>query len=127
MSTTRIGRDSRVLLVDDSMFVRMLIGGIVARDGYDVIGDACTGDEAVNTFNRLRPDIVIMDLVMPGLNGIEATRRILELDPDANIIICSAVNQRPIVEEALAAGACAYLEKPPPRSLLLETLAAVGA
>jgi two-component system, chemotaxis family, chemotaxis protein CheY len=127
MSTTKIGRDSRVLLVDDSMFVRMLIGGIVARDGYDVIGDACTGDEAVNTFDRLRPDIVIMDLVMPGLNGIEATRRIRELDPDAHIIICSAVNQRPIVDEVLAAGAFAYLEKPPPRSLLLETLASASA
>ena len=126
MSNTKAGRDSRVLLCDDSMFVRMLIGGIVARDGYDVIGDACTGDEAVNTFKRLRPDIVIMDLVMPGLNGIEATKRIRELDPDANIIICSAVTQQPLVQEALAAGACAYLEKPPPRSLLLEALAAVG-
>jgi two-component system chemotaxis response regulator CheY len=116
-------RDTRVLLCDDSMFVRMLLAGMVARGGHEVVGEASTGEEAVRHFALLRPDIVIMDLVMPGMNGIEATRRIRALDPTARIIICSAITQEPLVAEVLAAGAGAFLEKPPTRSALLETLA----
>jgi two-component system chemotaxis response regulator CheY len=99
---------------------------MVARGGYEVVGDASTGEEAVRNFALLRPDIVIMDLVMPGMNGIEATRRIRALDPAARIIICSAITQEPLVAEVLAAGAGAFLEKPPTRSMLLETLATMA-
>ena len=112
-----------VLLCDESMFTRMIFAGMIQDEGYEVIGEATSGDEAVREFALLRPRIVIMDLVLPGINGIEATRRIRRLDRAARILICSANAQECLVDEVLAAGASAFLEKPPVKGRLLQTLA----
>jgi two-component system chemotaxis response regulator CheY len=116
-----------VLLCDDAMFVRILLAGLVAREGYEVVGEAGSGEEAVRQVARLQPDIVIMDLVLPGMNGIEATRRIREIAHRTRIVICSGLVQKALIAEALAAGAAAFLAKPPTREQIRRTLAALPA
>jgi two-component system chemotaxis response regulator CheY len=101
----------------------MILSGMVASGGYEVVGEATTGRDAVRRFVELRPHIVIMDLILPGLNGIEATREIRRVDPSARILICSAVAQDALVADVMAAGARAFIEKPPCPAHLLRTLA----
>ncbi len=102
----------RILVCDDAMFTRGMLGGIFAGAGYDVVGEAESGVEAVAQYKRLRPDVVTMDIVMPGLGGIDAVREILAFDPDARIIMCSAMNQSKLVQQALDAGAKELIVKP---------------
>lgn len=102
----------RVLVVDDAFFMRMMLSEILAKDGFEVVGEAATGYEALQKYQELRPDIVTMDIVMPDMDGIEATRKIIEIDPLAKIIMCSAMGQQPLVIEALEAGALDFIIKP---------------
>jgi two-component system chemotaxis response regulator CheY len=102
----------RVLLADDALFMREMIREIIEPDGFEVIGEATDGIEAVEQFRRLQPDIVTMDIVMPRLSGIDAVERIVQLDPSAKIIMCSALGQEALVMEALKAGAKDFVVKP---------------
>jgi len=104
------------------MFTRMVIAGMLLNEGYEVIGEATSGEEAVREFALLRPRIIILDLILPGMNGIAATRRIRELDQSVRILVVSAVTQDAMVDDVMAAGANAFLEKPPVRERLLKTL-----
>ena len=103
----------RVLVVDDAIFMRAMLKDIFTAAGYEVVGEACHGNEAVERFKELRPDLTTMDIVMPLKNGIEATREILKLDPNARIVMCSALGQESLVTEALQAGASDFVVKPP--------------
>ncbi len=83
-----------VLVCDDASFMRNMISEILIQAGYDVVGEAQTGLEAIERFKELGPDLVTMDIVMPGLGGIDAVRAIIKDAPDAKILMCSAMGQR---------------------------------
>ena len=101
-----------VLIVDDALFMRMMIKDILSKDGFEVVGEAENGVEAVKKYAELRPDLVTMDIVMPEMDGIEAVRNILKIDPRARVLMCSAMGQQPLVVEALEAGAKDFIIKP---------------
>ncbi|HEY4555170.1 MAG TPA: response regulator [Lysobacter sp.] len=101
-----------VLLCDDSRALRMLTSRQLSESGFDVIGEADNGAAAVAQFDALRPAVVLLDLVMPELDGKQALRRILEIDPAARVVILSSLGARNDIEECLRAGAKSYLQKP---------------
>lgn len=103
----------RVLVVDDAIFMRNIIKDIFASGGFDVVGEASNGLEAIERYKELKPDLVTMDLVMPFKNGIEATREILKGDVKAVVVMCSALGQESMVMEAIEAGALDFIVKPP--------------
>ncbi|HEU4403222.1 MAG TPA: response regulator [Candidatus Polarisedimenticolia bacterium] len=117
----------RVLIVDDAMFMRSMIKDILSNAGgrYEVIGEANNGREAIARYRELRPDLVTMDIVMPQMDGIEATREILKLDAAAAIVICSAMGQEALVVESISAGAKDFIVKPFTPERVLQVLAKV--
>ncbi len=102
----------RVLIVDDAVFMRNMIRDIFTSGGFEVVGEAANGLEAVERFRELRPDLTTMDIVMPFKSGIEATREIVKLDARAVVIMCSALGQEALVMEAIEAGASDFIVKP---------------
>ncbi len=118
------GAKLRVLIVDDALFARSVMKDILEQSGlYKVIGEATTGIDAVTQYETLRPDLVTMDVVMPGMNGIEACRQIMAMDPFATVVVCSALGQESSVVEAITAGARDFLVKPVTPERVLRTLA----
>ncbi|TYP59917.1 response regulator [Thermosediminibacter litoriperuensis] len=101
-----------ILIVDDAAFMRMMIKDILTKNGYEVVGEAENGAVAVEKFKELRPSLVVMDITMPEMDGIEAVRRIKSIDPDARIIMCSAMGQQAMVIDAIQAGARDFVVKP---------------
>jgi len=102
----------RVLIVDDVAFVRKTLSEILTEAHFQVIGEAADGAEAVEMYARLRPDVVTMDVVMPNMSGIEATKKIIKLDKSARVVIISAMGQESLVMEAINVGAKDYILKP---------------
>ena len=113
---------ARILVADDASFMRMMIREIVEDDGHEVVGEASDGSEAVEKYRELHPDIVTMDIVMPRRSGIDAVRGIIEVDPSARIVMCSALGQETLVSESLEAGACDFIVKPFKPDAVLATL-----
>lgn len=101
-----------VLIVDDVAFVRKTLSEILGDAGYAIVGEAADGKEAVEKWRELRPDLVTMDVVMPNLGGIDATKEILKLDRHAIVVMISAMDQVHLVMEAINAGARDYIQKP---------------
>ena len=101
-----------ILIVDDAAFMRMMIKDILSKNGYNVVGEAENGQKAVEKYNELRPDLVIMDITMPEMDGIEAVKTIKKLDGHASIIMCSAMGQQAMVIESIQAGAKDFIVKP---------------
>ena len=101
-----------VLIVDDAVFMRMTIKRILEGKGHTVVSEAATGVEAIEKFAETRPDVVIMDITMPEMDGIDALKRIKILNPEAKIIICSAIGQQEKVAEAIRCGAQQFIVKP---------------
>jgi two-component system chemotaxis response regulator CheY len=117
----------RVLIVDDAVVMRMMIKGILSKNGYEVVGEAQNGVEAVEKYKALNPDLVTMDMVMPEMDGIAAVKQIVASDPEAKIIMCTSMGQQALVVEAIQAGAKSFITKPfqPPK--MLETIQKVLA
>lgn len=111
-----------VLVVDDAGFMRLVMKDILEKNGYEVVGEAENGAEAVEQYTRLKPDIVTMDITMPVMDGIEAVQHIRESDPDARIIMCSAMGQQQMVVKAIRAGAKDFVVKPFHRERVLKAL-----
>src|SRR5258708_22531336 len=114
---------ARVLVVDDAAFMRATLRDIFGRAGYNVVGEAKNGREAVELYARHLPDLVTMDIVMPELSGIEAVRIITASHPQAKIIMCSAMGQQSLVIEAIQAGARDFVIKPFQAARVLEAAA----
>jgi len=109
---TRVPMAKRVLIVDDAIFMRNMIKDIFAGGGFEIVGEAANGLEALEKYKELRPDLTTMDIVMPFKSGIEATREIVKHDPEAVIVMCSALGQESLVMEAIEAGASDFIVKP---------------
>ena len=112
----------KVLVVDDVAFVRKTLSDLLTQAGYQVVGEATDGTDAVAKYMQLRPDLVTMDVVMPQMSGIEATKKIIKLDKDARVIIISAMGQENLVMEAINVGAKDYVLKPFSAQEVLKTL-----
>lgn len=121
----------RLLVVDDAMIIRELIKEAAAEAGFEVVGEATNGREAVERFTELRPDVVTLDLVMPQYDGLHALEGILAVDPGARVVVVSALEQTTILKEAFRKGASDFITKPFDKKLLVATIenvagAAVG-
>lgn len=103
---------TRVLIVDDAPFMREMLRDILLAPDFEVVGEAEHGVQAVEEYRKLKPDLVTMDVVMPYKSGIEATREIIQLDPNATIVMCSALGQDTLVSEAIDNGALDFIVKP---------------
>jgi two-component system chemotaxis response regulator CheY len=101
-----------VLIVDDVEFVRKTLAEILTESDFQVVGEAADGQQAVDQYAKLRPDLVTMDVVMPQMSGIDATRKIMKLDKEARVVIVSAMGQENLVMEAINVGARDYVLKP---------------
>jgi len=113
---------ARILVADDASFMRQMIREIIEAEGHEVCGEASDGIEAVELWKELSPDLCTMDIVMPRRSGIDAVRGIVELDPAARIVMCSALGQETLVNEALQAGAKDFIVKPFKPASVIETL-----
>ena len=103
---------ARILVADDASFMRQMIREIVEEEGHQVVAEASDGIEAIEQFKKHHPDVVTMDIVMPRRSGIDAVKGIIEVDPTACVVMCSALGQETLVQEALQAGARDFIVKP---------------
>ncbi|GIN37519.1 MULTISPECIES: response regulator [Heyndrickxia] len=103
---------NRILVVDDAAFMRMMIKDILTKNGFEVVAEAADGAQAVEKYKELKPDLVTMDITMPEKDGIAALKEIKEFDPNAKIIMCSAMGQQAMVIDAIQAGAKDFIVKP---------------
>jgi len=101
-----------VMLVDDAAFMRMMLKDILTNNGYQVIGEAENGAVAVEKYMELKPDITVMDITMPEMDGLQAVKEIRIKDPQARVIMCSAMGQQAMVIEAIQSGAKDFIVKP---------------
>jgi two-component system chemotaxis response regulator CheY len=117
----------RLLVVDDALFMRRLIGGVAAEAGWEVVGEAGDGAEGVALYEKLRPDLVTMDLVMPNMGGIEALQKIRELDPSARVVVITAVDQKQSLMDSIRHGAVDFIVKPFDRDRVIGLLNKLAA
>ena len=103
---------ARVLIVDDALFMRTMLRNIFVESGFEVVGEAGNGNEAVERYRALGPDLTTMDIVMPEKSGIEALKQIVAINPRARVVMCSALGQESLIIEALEAGARDFIVKP---------------
>ena len=101
-----------ILICDDAAFMRMMIKDILTKIGYNVVGEAENGLKAVEKYSETKPDLVLMDITMPEMDGIQALKKIKELDSGATVIMCSAMGQQAMVIESIQAGAKDFIVKP---------------
>lgn len=119
-----IGR--RVLIVDDASFMRKMLKEILEKNGYEIAGEAENGNEALDKFKELNPDIVTLDITMPGIDGLAALKIIKEENPRTVCIMCSAINAKDTLITALKYGADDFVVKPFQPERLLEALRKAG-
>ena len=117
--------DKTILLVDDATIMRMMLKKLLSESGYEIVGEAENGVKAVEKYKELKPRLVVMDITMPEMNGIQATKAIKEFDANALIIMCSAMGQQSMVIESIQAGARDFIVKPFQNDRVLEAVAKV--
>ncbi len=113
---------AKILIVDDAAFMRMMIKDILTKNGYEVIGEAANGIQAVELYKANQPDLVTMDITMPEMDGIEAVKQIKAINPAAKVIMCSAMGQQSMVMDAIKAGASDFIVKPFQADRVLEAV-----
>ncbi len=111
-----------ILITDDAAFMRMMIKDILTKNGYNVVGEAENGKVAVDKYKELQPDLVLLDITMPELDGIGALKAIKAADPNASCIMCSAMGQQAMVIEAIQSGAKDFIVKPFQAERVLEAV-----
>lgn len=103
---------AKILIVDDAAFMRMMLKDILTKNGFEICGEAPNGVKAVEIYKSEKPDVVTMDITMPEMDGIQAVKEIKRIDPNAKIIMCSAMGQQAMVMEAIKSGARDFIVKP---------------
>ena len=111
----------RGLIVDDAAFMRLNLKNIL-KENYEIAGEAENGQQAVEMYQELKPDFVTMDITMPVMDGLEAIKEIKKIDPEANIIVCSAMGQQKMIIKAIEAGAKDFIVKPFKEQRVLEAI-----
>ena len=111
-----------ILVVDDAAFMRMMIKDILTKNGYNIAGEAENGEVAIAKYKELKPDLVLMDITMPNVDGIQALKQIKANDPGAMVIMCSAMGQQAMVIESIQSGARDFIVKPFRRSVCWKRL-----
>jgi two-component system chemotaxis response regulator CheY len=112
----------KVLIVDDTKFMRDILKNILKKKELEIVGEASNGKEAVIKYQELKPDLVTMDIIMPEMDGIEAVKKIMQIDPSARILMCSAMGQQALVIEAIQSGARDFVIKPFQPARVLEAV-----
>lgn len=115
----------RILIVEDSVFMRGLLKDILTGSGYEIVGEAETAKRAIELYSETKPDLVTIDIILPGEDGLIAVREIIKKDPEAKILIVSAVGQDAVVSEALQSGAKSFITKPFQAKHVLESVKAI--
>lgn len=115
----------KILLVDDAAFMRKMIKDALSKAGYADIYEAVDGADAVEKFNELKPDLVIMDITMPNMDGLEALKAIRAKDGGANVVMCSAMGQESMVMDAVRSGAKDFIVKPFKPDRVLKTVTTI--
>lgn len=103
---------AKILVVDDAAFMRMMVKDTLSKNGYTDLYEAADGIQAVEVFNEVKPDLVIMDITMPNMDGLEALKTIMGQNPTANVVMCSAMGQEAMVIDAIKSGAKDFIVKP---------------
>lgn len=116
----------KILIVDDAAFMRVTLKNMLVKAGYEIVGEAANGREAIKKYKDLKPELVTMDITMPDMGGIEAARNILEIDKNAKIVMCSAMGQKALIVEAIEAGAKDFIIKPFDKKRVLEALSSLS-
>lgn len=114
--------DNKILIVDDAAFMRMMIKDTLKKNGYENLLEAADGEIAVQTYKAENPDLVILDITMPNKNGLDALKEIRQMDPNAKIVMCSAMGQESMVVEAIRNGARDFIVKPFKAERVLKTV-----
>jgi two-component system, chemotaxis family, chemotaxis protein CheY len=117
----------RILITDDALFMRVTLKNILTQNGFEIVGEAGNGVESVELYKQLKPDVVTMDITMPEMDGITALKEIRGLDPNANVVMCTAMGQKNMVVEAIQAGAKDFIVKPFQPERVLEALSKLAA
>lgn len=112
----------KILVCDDAAFMRMMVKDILTKNGYEVIGEAVNGQDAIVKYKELSPDLTTMDITMPEMDGIQALKEIRSFDANARIIMCSAMGQQAMVIESIQAGAKDFIVKPFQQDRVLEAV-----
>ena len=113
---------AKILLVDDAAFMRKVVKDGLSKAGYTDLHEAVDGADAVEKYNSLKPDLVLMDITMPNMDGLEALKAIRAADPNANVVMCSAMGQEAMVVEAIRLGAMDFIVKPFKPDRILQTV-----
>ncbi|MDP1417976.1 response regulator [Peribacillus simplex] len=113
---------NRILIVDDAAFMRMMIKDILSKNGFEIVGEAADGAQAVDKYKENLPDLVTMDITMPEMDGITALKEIKKVNPQAKVIMCSAMGQQAMVIDAIQAGAKDFIVKPFQADRVLEAI-----
>jgi two-component system chemotaxis response regulator CheY len=101
-----------ILIVDDLDFIKIVLRDILEKSGFRVVGEASNGEEAIRIYEDKKPDAVLMDITMKGMDGLTALKHIREIDPEARVIICSALGQQRLIVQAIQLGAKDFIVKP---------------
>lgn len=110
------------MLVDDSNLIRTILKGLLLQEGWEVVGEAENGREALDLYGSLKPDLVILDITMPEMDGLTALVELLKLDKDAKVVMCSAVGDKGTVFQAIRSGAKDFIIKPFDNERIVPTL-----
>lgn len=113
---------SKILVVDDAAFMRMMLKDILSKEGYEVVGEAANGLDAIEKFSSLKPDLVTMDITMPEKDGLQALKEIKKMDSGARVVMCSAMGQQEMVIDAVQSGAKDFIVKPFQGDRVLEAI-----
>ncbi len=113
---------AKVMIVDDAAFMRASIKKMIEEDGFEVIAEASDGAEAIDLYRKVSPDVVTMDITMPNMTGIEALKKIREIDGKATVIMVTAMGQEAMIKESVISGAASFIVKPFQKEKLVEVL-----